>query len=64
MNLEQIMNECAANKDRTEILMKVKRLKETSNIAEVAQMLSSGSWIAIHATLCDPPVFILGSIAG
>lgn len=63
MNLEQIMNQCAAN-NRTEILMKVKRLKETSNITEVAQMLSSGDWIAIHATLCDPPVFILGRIAG
>lgn len=64
MDVEQILSECAANNDQAEILAKVRSVVETDNMAEIAQMLSSGNWIAIHAILCDPPKFILGKIAG
>lgn len=60
---ERILSECAANRDRAEILAKVKEVTESSDIAEVAQMLHSGNWIAICATLGEPTVFCLGRIS-
>lgn len=64
MNMEQLLNECAANRARATALMQVKRIKETSDIAEVAQMLSTGEWIAICATTDEPYRFVLGRVSG
>lgn len=46
------------------ILMEVKEVKETSNIKEVAQLLSTKQWIATYATeLPDGSFyFVLGFI--
>ena len=43
------------------ILQYVTEVKETSDIKEVAQLLSTGEWIAICATTVEPSVFVLGN---
>lgn len=52
------------DKSRADILSKVKELKETSNIMEIAQLLSSGNWIGIYAIekSAGDFVFALGRI--
>lgn len=62
MTKEQILAECAVSQARTEILMKIRGLKETRDIKEAAQLISSGNWIAIYATSCEPYLFVLGRI--
>lgn len=62
MDLEQILNERGASKAMAGILVKVKQLKETSDIAEAAQLLSTGEWIAICATPEAPYLFSLGKV--
>lgn len=43
-------------------LRHVREIKETTDIKEVAQMLSTGEWIAISATCVEPYRFYLGRI--
>lgn len=45
-----------------EVLSKVKEVRETQDIREVAQLLSSGKWIAICATPDEPYLFSLGRV--
>ena len=40
----------------------IKQVYETSNIQEMAKLLSSGKWITIFATNSKNPVFVLGMI--
>lgn len=44
------------------ILREIVELMETSDVKEVARLLSSGQWIAIRATEEEPIVFCLGKI--
>lgn len=44
------------------ILVQVKEVYETKDVKEVAQMLSSGDWIAICATSEEPFLFSLGRV--
>lgn len=44
------------------VLAQIEELRETSDIAEVAQLLNSGNWIAICATTSESPVFCLGRL--
>lgn len=46
----------------SEVLRKVKSVKDTTDIAEVAQLLSTGKWIAISATPEPPYLFALGKV--
>lgn len=46
----------------TPYLRLVKEVYESSNIKEIAQLLSSGDWIAVHAIPKEEPVFVLGRI--
>jgi len=59
---KEVLAKCEMNRDRMEILAKVKEVAESSDMKEVAQMLHSGNWIAICATLTEPTVFCLGRI--
>lgn len=47
---------------KQEVLLLVKELRETSDIKEVAEMLSSGNWIAISATTREPIKFCMGRV--
>jgi len=44
------------------ILREIVELVEVSDINEVARLLSSGKWIAVHATLKESVVFCLGRV--
>lgn len=44
------------------ILREIVELVETSDVKEVARLLSSGKWIAVRATEKEPVVFCLGRI--
>lgn len=44
------------------ILQHVKAIKETADIKEIAQLLSTGNWIAIYAIEKDMPLFVLAKI--
>lgn len=44
------------------ILKQIEEIKEDSDIKEVAQMLSSGNWIALCATNTEPYCFCLGRV--
>ncbi len=44
-------------------LAQIKEVYETKDIKEVAQMLHSGNWIAICATLTEPTVFCMGRVS-
>ncbi len=44
------------------ILSEIKEINETSDIKEVAQMLSSGNWIALCATEEEPYCFCMGRV--
>lgn len=49
--------------DREKILTMVKEVKETSDVNEIAQLLSEGNWIAIYAnTNQNPFQIVLGRI--
>lgn len=48
---------------RSDIYASLTDLRETENIDQVAQMLHSGEWIAICATVTKPVVFCLGRIS-
>ena len=45
------------------ILSQVKEIRESRDMNEVAQMLSSGKWIAFYATTVDGYHISLGRIA-
>ena len=45
------------------ILFCVKEVKETSDVKEIAQLLSTGKWIAICANTAEPPTFVLGRLS-
>jgi len=47
-----------------EVLSRVKEVRETKDVNEVAQLLSTGEWIAICATSEEPYLFSLGRICG
>lgn len=51
------------NQVAREELKYVKEIREVRDIKEVAQMLSSGKWIAIYATANEPFVFSMGRTA-
>lgn len=63
LDVTEVLAKCEANRDRMEILAKIKEVAESSDMKEVAQMLRSGNWIAICATLTEPTVFCLGRIS-
>lgn len=44
------------------ILSAVEEIKETHSVKEVAQLLSSGNWVAICATSDEPYCFCLGRV--
>lgn len=44
------------------ILSEIIEIKETKNLKEVAQMLSSGAWIALCATKEEPYCFCMGRV--
>jgi len=48
--------------NKSDILASIKELRETSDVKEAAQLLSSGNWIAICATTREPINFSLGRI--
>lgn len=50
--------------NKSTVLSYVTEVQETNDIKKVAQMLSSGNWIAICATTEEPYVFSLGRIFG
>lgn len=50
------------NTKKASVFSHVVEIQETSDIEKVAQMLSSGNWIAICATEKEPYVFSLGRI--
>lgn len=62
MNKESIYAGCEINENMTCILRKVRCVVETSDVVKIAQMLSTGEWIAICATPGIKPVFSLGRI--
>lgn len=43
-------------------LQYVKEVREEKDIKKIAQMLSTGEWIAICATDLEDPVFTLGKV--
>lgn len=43
-------------------LQYVEKIEEISDIKKVAQMLSSGEWIAICATTSEPRTFAMGKV--
>lgn len=47
---------------KVEVLSKIKEVRESRDIREIAQLLSSGNWIAVCATPEDEPLFSLGRI--
>lgn len=46
------------------ILEQIKEIREITDIEEVAQMLSSGNWIALCATRKEPYCFCLARVKG
>lgn len=42
------------------VLQQIKRLRETTDAKEVAQLLSTGKWVAFYATCETEPKFCLG----
>lgn len=50
--------------NKASVLSSITEIRESSDIKKVAQMLSSGNWIAICATAEEPYVFSLGRIFG
>lgn len=50
------------NQGKQNVMALVKEVKETQDIKEAAQMLTSGNWIAISATTGEPIVFCMGRV--
>ena len=44
------------------ILEQIEEIRETRDIQEAAQKLSSGNWIALCATAKEPVTFCLGKV--
>lgn len=44
------------------VLSKIKSVRESTDIKEVAQLLASGNWIAVCATDREPYLFSMGRI--
>lgn len=51
-----------SNSSNLTVYQHIREVKESSNLKEVTQLLSTGKWIAINATPNEPPVFVLGRI--
>lgn len=49
--------------ENSAVLKHVKQIRETTDTKEVAQLLSTGKWIAFYATCEETPKFCLGRVS-